>query len=290
MKNIALVGAGGKMGCRITDNLKDSRYEMAYLENGPEGIERLASRGLRPTEPKLALPAADAVILAIPDVAIGQVSQNIVPQMKSGAMLMLLDPAAAYLGQLPQREDLVYFVTHPCHPPLFNEEIGDARKDYFGGVKAKQAIVCALMQGDEAKYAAGEQIAKAMFAPVMRSHRLTVEQMAMLEPTMAETLGSTFAVLYREALDEAVRCGVPAEAARDFMLGHINIQLAIVFGEAGNPFSDACKVAIEYGKRHVIKEGWRDLFKPEKVYEQIDVMLHPEKLGSIGKEPEASRR
>jgi hypothetical protein len=290
MKKIALVGAGGKMGCRIADNLKESSYEMHYLEISESGIERLASRGLEPSEPSLALPETDAVILAIPDVAIGKTAGEIVPMMKAGAMLILLDPASAYLKQLPQRDDLIYFVAHPCHPPLFNDEVGEARKDYFGGVSAKQAIVCALMQGSEADYTAGEQIAKEMYAPVMRAHRITVEQMAMLEPTMAETLGSMFAVLYREALDEAVRNGVPEEAAKDFMLGHIHIQLAIVFGEAGNPFSDACKVAIEYGKRHVIKEGWQQLFKPEKIYEQIDIMLHPEKLGWQGQGSEADRR
>jgi dihydrodipicolinate reductase len=32
MTKVVLVGAGGKMGCRITDNLKDSAYEMSYLE------------------------------------------------------------------------------------------------------------------------------------------------------------------------------------------------------------------------------------------------------------------
>lgn len=275
--NIALIGAGGKMGCRITDNLKDSQYDVAYVEISEKGQQNLAQRGLQPTPTDQALASAEVVIMAVPDVAIEKVSAGIVPSMKSGAMMILLDPAAAYLDKLPKREDITYFISHPCHPPLFNDEEGEARKDFFGGIQAKQAIVCALMQGSEDDYIKGEEIAKNMYAPVMRSHRITLEQMAMLEPTMAETLGSMFAVMYGEALDEAVRNGIPYEAAKDFMLGHINIQLAIVFGEAGNPFSDACKIAIEYGKQHVIKEGWQELFKPEKVYEQIDVMLHPEK-------------
>jgi len=73
---------------------------------------------------------------------------------------------------------------------------------------------------------------------------------------------------------------VPQEAARDFMLGHINIELAIAFGEAGNPFSDACLVAIEYGKKYWLKDGWEALFDPESVREQVKVMLHPEKLNN----------
>jgi D-apionate oxidoisomerase len=268
------------MGCRITDNLVKGTETVYYVEISERGVERLAQRGLQPTHQEEAVKDADVIILAVPDVAIGEVSHGIVPQMKSGAMLMVLDPAAAYLNKLPKREDVAYFVTHPCHPPVFNDEDQEARKDYFGGIKAKQAIVCALMQGPEEYYTKGEEIAKNMYAPVMRSHRITVEQMAMLEPTMAETISSMLVTVLGEALDEAVKRGVPYEAARDFMLGHVNIQLAIVFGEAGNPFSDACKIAIEYGKRYMLKEDWRKLYEPEKVYEQIDVMLHPEKLNT----------
>ena len=67
--NIALVGAGGKMGCRITDNLKDGAYQAYYLETGQAGLERLQSRGVEVSSPETALPLADAVILAVPDVA-----------------------------------------------------------------------------------------------------------------------------------------------------------------------------------------------------------------------------
>ncbi|HZG55517.1 phosphogluconate dehydrogenase C-terminal domain-containing protein, partial [Paenibacillus sp.] len=158
-----------------------------------------------------------------------------------------------------------------------DETTPEAKRDFFGGVAAKQAIVCALMQGPEEHYAVAEAVAQAMYAPILRTHRITVEQMAMLEPTMAETISSMMVTVLGEAMDEAVKRGVPYEAAKDFMLGHINVQLAIVF-EKTNPFSDACLVAIEYGKKAMLKDNWRDLYNPEKVYDQIDVMLHPEKL------------
>lgn len=276
---IALIGAGGKMGCRITDNMVKSDYEMSYVEISKQGITRLHERGLRTTPQDEAVKQADVVILAVPDTRIGQVSSNLVPKMRQGAMLILLDPAAAYLGQLPTRTDVAYFIAHPCHPPVFNDETTiEAKRDYFGGVKAGQAVVCALMQGLEQHYKLGEEIVNRMYAPVLRTHRITVEQMAILEPTMAETIGASVAVFLKSAMDEAVRRGVPHEAARDFMLGHINIELAIAFGEAGNPFSDACLVAMEYGRRHWLKDGWETLFEPASVKEQIDVMLHPEKL------------
>lgn len=282
MTTIALIGAGGKMGCRITDNLKKSKFETMYVEISERGIQNLADRGIKPTAQEDAVPKADVVILAVPDIIIGKVSASIVPQMRSGSMLILLDPAAAYLEQLPKREDITYFLSHPCHPPVFNDEVDpEAKKDFFGGVKAKQSIVCALMQGPDEDYNKGEEIAKTMYGPILRSHRITVEQMAMLEPAMAETVSSALVTILKQALEETVKRGVPYEAAKDFMLGHINVQLGIVLGDAGYNFSDACLVAIEYGKKYLLKEGWQVVFEPEKVYEQIDVMLHPEKLKNI---------
>jgi hypothetical protein len=278
MTTIALIGAGGKMGSRITNNLMKGSNPVYYVEISERGLKNLADRGLSATSQDEAVANADVVVLAIPDVAIGKVSEGIVPAMKPGAILMVLDPAAAYLGKLPKRDDVTYFVTHPCHPPVFNDETTpEAKRDFFGGVAAKQAIVCALMQGPEEHYAVAEEVAQAMYAPILRTHRITVEQMAMLEPTMAETISSMMVTVLGEAMDEAVKRGVPYEAAKDFMLGHINVQLAIVF-EKTNPFSDACLVAIEYGKKAMLKDNWRELYDPAKVYEQIDVMLHPEKL------------
>ena len=46
------------------------------------------------------------VILAVPDALIGEVATDIVPDLKSGAMLICLDPAAPYAGKLPDREDV----------------------------------------------------------------------------------------------------------------------------------------------------------------------------------------
>ncbi|MGV3616573.1 MAG: phosphogluconate dehydrogenase C-terminal domain-containing protein [Fimbriimonas sp.] len=274
MTTIALFGAGGKMGCRLTDNLKrHPEFTTRYVETGETGVARLAERGLIPTEADAALAEADVVILALPDTALGGVSHQVVPKMRSGAMLMTLDPAAAHAGVLAEREDVATFVTHPCHPPLWNDEEGDARRDFFGGVKAKQNIVCALMHGTDADYERGEAVARAMYAPVMRSHRVTVEQMAILEPAMAETVTAMLCTVIKEAMDEAIARGVPPEAARDFMMGHVNIPLAIVFGEAGNPFSDGAKLIIGYGRERILREDWKKVFEPESVKEQVTAIV-----------------
>jgi hypothetical protein len=261
------------MGCRLTDNFIRTDFEVAHVETGKTGQDQLQQRGVSITEAEDALPVADIVILALPDVALGPVSHDVVPKMKSGAILVTLDPAAAHAGVLASREDIALFVTHPCHPPLWNDEEGDARKDFFGGVKAKQNIVCAIERGDEFAYQRAEKVAIAMYAPVIRSHRITIEQMAILEPAMAETVTAMCCSIIREAMDEAIARGVPADAARDFMMGHVNIPLAIVFGEAGNPFSDGAKRIIRYGRHKIISPDWKKVFEPESVREQVNVIV-----------------
>lgn len=257
---VALMGAGGKMGCRIADNIRDlPEYDVSYLEVSDAGRERLAARGVHPSSQDTALSEADVVILALPDKVIGQVSADIVPSLNAGTMLFSLDPAAAHAGVIPIRPDLSYFVAHPCHPPLFNDETEyDARYDWFGGIHAKQHIVCALHHGPEQNYVKGEKLAKDLYAPVMNSYRVTVEQMAILEPALAETFAATLVTAMKEALDETVKLGVPEEAAREFLLGHIRIELAIVFGFAGFPFSDGAKLAITQAYDKIFKPDWKE--------------------------------
>lgn len=279
MKKIALVGAGGKMGRRLAEKLHASSYDSYFIEISESGVQYLQENAMNVNSLESVVDQVDIIILAIPDVAIQKVAANIVPKMKPQAMLMTLDPAAAYMGYLPKRDDVSYFITHPCHTNMFNDEVTpEAKKDYFGGVAAKQSIVCALMQGPEHDFEIGEDIAKLIYAPVLRSHRVTVEQMAILEPGLSETVCAMCAVILKEATDEAARRGVPYAAAQDFVLGHLFIETAIAFGIVNAPFSDACYVAIDYGKKHILQKNWLDVFSPDKIKETVDYMLHPQKM------------
>jgi ketol-acid reductoisomerase len=257
---IALMGAGGKMGCRITDNIKDlPQYQVYYVEVSEQGRANLAQRGVSVTPQAEALANADAVILAVPDALIGRITHSIIEDLKPGTMIIGLDPAAAYAEVMPIREDLTYFVTHPCHPPLYNDEITEeARTDWFGGVKAKHHIVCALHRGPEADYDKGEAIAKDIYKPVMKSFRITVEQMAILEPALAETFTATVITAVKQAYDKAVEMGVPAEAAWEFLSGHARIEFAIIFGISGFPFSDGAKLAIANAYDKIFKPDWME--------------------------------
>ena len=271
MSKIALFGAGGKMGMRLGANLKNSPYSVAPVEVGDAGRKRLKDElGWEPVDADTALSGAEIVVLAVPDTAIGKVSHGIVDKLKSGTMVVILDAAAPYAGHLPKRSDITYFVTHPCHPPICNDETEmKAKLDRFGGVAAKQAIVCCLMQGPESDYRRGEDVAKTIWAPVMRSHRLTVEQLALLEPGLAETVVASLLDVMREAMDEVVRKGVPQEAARDFLLGHMNILGAVIFKEQPGVFSDACNKAIQFGKPVLMRDDWKRVFDADEIAASI---------------------
>jgi D-apionate oxidoisomerase len=272
MLKVSLVGAGGKMGLRLTHNLKNSDYEMSYLEVSPQGIEKLKEKGINISDPDKVIPDADAVIYAVPDVALGKVTETYIPKMKKGALVMTLDPAAALAGKLFNRSDVAYFITHPTHPSIFNwEPVKENMNDHFGGVSAKQSIVCSLMSGSAQDYLKGEELACTFYGPVLRSHRISVEQMGLLEPALVETLASTCIYVIRQGLDEVIKRGVPEEAARDFLLGHLRIQLAVLFNELpGAVFSDAANKALQRGLKEFIKEDWRKVFEPDNVKDQIE--------------------
>ncbi len=271
MSKIALVGAGGKMGCRLTDNfLKCPQYILDYLEISEQGIQHLMARNVVVTNQEEAVPGADVVILAVPDVAIGAVSHDIIPKMKPGALVMTLDPAAPLDGVIAHREDLGYVIAHPCHPSVFNWEPEEKDfRDFYGGISAKQSIVVALMHGTEAHYQLGEKVAQEMYAPIHKTHRITLEQMAILEPAMVETLAQTCMEVVREGFDKIVELGVPEAAARDFVLGHLRIQIAVLFKEVNGTFSDAAYKISKRAKPLLFRDNWQKIFDMDDIKEQV---------------------
>lgn len=277
MTTLAIFGAAGSMGTRACKALaNDPAYHLLYVEQAGLGQQRLRERGLTPTPADEAASRADVVLLTVPDNRIGPVAREIVPLLKPGALVMCLDPAAPQAGQLPLRADISYFVTHPSHPPVFNDETDPAaRRDFFGSGLAKQSIVCALMQGPESAYELGEQIARKLFGPILRSHRMTVEQMALLEPVLSETVAATCLTVIREALDETIRRGVPAEAARDFLLGHLNIELAILFNEIDWKFSAGCQHAIDTARPLLFQPDWKKVFEPAMLQASVASITAP---------------
>lgn len=275
-RTVAVLGAGGKMGFRVTKKLADAGYDLRAVEISDTGRARLSEAGLRAMGEAEGLAGAEVVVLALPDNIIGQVAAAIAPRLTAGTMLLILDAAAPYADALPRdRPDLVYFVGHPCHPPLYNDETDwDARRDYHGGV-AKQAIVCALMQGPESAYDIGAEICQAMWSPIIRTHRVTVEQLAILEPGLSEMVAMPFVDVMVEAIDEcANRYGIPREAAFDFMIGHLNVEIAMWFGLSPKVPSDAALRLMRFAKSIVVKDTWREALSPKKVKEASELIVY----------------
>jgi hypothetical protein len=96
--------------------------------------------------------------------------------------------------------------------------------------------------------------------------------MAILEPALSESVGATFAKALADATQAAADRGVPYEAAKDFILGHLTILLAVAFGEQpGGKLSDGCLLAIEEAEPVIFRDGWMDkIFDPTSVKASVD--------------------
>src|SRR3712207_6128250 len=174
---IAVIGAGGKMGMRVSNNLVKTGHTVFYSENSPAGQERVTAAGRELTDTATAVSKADIVVLAVPDLALGPVTADIVPQMKPGSIVLTLDPAAAYAGLLTTRDDVIQAVAHPCHPSIFLERTSKEEwADTFGGIAAPQDVVAAQETGTPAQRAVAETVVRAMYAPVLEIGRASCRE------------------------------------------------------------------------------------------------------------------
>lgn len=278
-KTVTVIGAAGKMGRRVSDNLVKSDYRVLFSENSPQGQELIRELGRELTDSEEAAEQADVVILAVPDVVLGVVSEQLVPVMKPGAVLLTLDPAAAYAGLLTRRDDVHNAVAHPCHPSVFLERTTkEEYADTFGGIAAPQEVVAsfegASSEGaDPAAQELAEAVIRTMYAPVVDVHWVTVKQLAVLEPTLVETIACMVGALLTEALHETVHTvGVPEAAARAMLLGHTQVALANTL-KGDNPFSDACLIAMDYGRESIVKDDWKKVFEDDELDKVITRML-----------------
>ncbi|RIQ30263.1 phosphogluconate dehydrogenase C-terminal domain-containing protein [Jiangella rhizosphaerae] len=279
---IAVIGAGGKMGMRVSDNLQRTGHTVRYAENSPAGVERVTAAGRRVTPTAEAVDDAHVVVLAVPDLALAAVSAEVVPKLQSGAVLLTLDPAASYAGLLARRDDVVQAVAHPCHPSVFLERrTPEEHADTFGGIAAPQDVVAAIEapDGDDGQArAVAETVIRAMYAPVLDVHWVTVKQLAQLEPTLVETVACMVGALLAEALEEAVTTmGVPEPAARAMLLGHTQVALANTL-RGSNPFSDACLIAMDYGRESIVRDDWKKIFRDDELDRVLARMLHLDRI------------
>jgi S-adenosylhomocysteine hydrolase len=272
---IAVIGAGGKMGMRVSNNLAKSAHDVRYVENSPAGQQRTVEAGREVTELSDAIKDAHVVILAVPDIALQPVTAQVVPQLAAGTVVLTLDPAAAYANLLYPSDDVHYAVAHPCHPSIFLRRTTEEEyADTFGGIAAPQDVLAAYEGGDETKRAQTEAVIRAMYAPVVDVHWITVKQLAQCEPTLVETIACMVGDFLKESLHEAVHTmGIPEPAARSILLGHTQVALANAL-QGDNPFSDACLIAMDYGRSKIVKDDWKVIFQDDELDKNLQAMLH----------------
>ena len=225
---IALVGAGGKMGMRVSDNSAaqlPGRPLYRELPGRPTTNPRCRSQPHRVQQGGPRRRCGDPCRPRHrPRSGLGTAGSR----LPSGTVVLTLDPAAAYANLLYQRGDIEYAVAHPCHPSVFLQRKTEAElNDTFGGVAAPQDVVAALESGNADKRAVAETVIRLMYAPVVDVHRVTVKQLAYLEPTLVEVVACMVGDLLNDALQQTIHtAGVPEPAARAMLMGHIQVALA----------------------------------------------------------------
>jgi hypothetical protein len=278
---VSVIGAGGKMGTRTSNNLKNAEQEIELwlCETSQKGIESVEARGLSVSLAEDVVPKSDIVVLAVPDTLIQKVSEDIVKMMAPGSALIILDPAAAVAHELTLRDDCTFAIAHPCHPSYFlDQDTYEARHDYFGGMGAKQDIVVGMIQGTDKRFSQCRRVSELMFSPVETSFVMGIRDIAFLEPTLVELLGATCLHAMAETVDMAEKRGIDRNAAISFLTGHVYNLTANFLGLLGKtPVSDACMVAIDLGNRLVLREDWRRIWDDEVLDKVIMTMLHPDK-------------
>ena len=278
--SVSVIGAGGKMGTRTSNNLAkaNDEIELYFVENGANGIKSIEERGFFTTPMEEAVKKSDVVVLAVPDTVIKVASKSVVDAMNPGTGLIILDPAAAVAKELSLRDDCTFAIAHPCHPSYFlDQDSYEARHDYFGGLGGKQDIVMAKIQGDDEVFKKCRRISELMYSPVVNSYVMGIRDIAFLEPTLVELLGATCLYAMAETVDEAEKRGIKRDAAISFLAGHIYNLSANFLGFLGKtPVSDACQVAIGLGNKMVLRDDWKRIWDDEVLDNVIATMLHPE--------------
>ena len=174
----------------------------------------------------------------------------------------------------PKRADITYFRRASVPPLLFVPETAPASAD-TGLVRREgtlpASIVCApCTWGPEEHYTHRQRtLAADMFAPILRRHRATIEQMAVLEPAVVE---STFATLHhRDARGHGDRRGHggPGAGGAGFLSRTYSNGTGDHLWFAGFPLSDGAMKAIEQNRPRIFRETWRDVITIPAVRQSV---------------------
>src|SRR5699024_4099809 len=154
---------------------------------------------------------------------------------------------------------------HPAHPSVFLERTSKEEwADTFGGIAAPQEVVAAYERDDEQSKDMTAQVIRAIYAPVIDVHWVTVKQLAQLEPTLVETTGCMIGQFLNDSMDHAIDdVGIPETAVKALFYGHILISLTNALRES-NQFCEAGLRAMDYGRQNIIQPVWTNVWDDEE--------------------------
>jgi hypothetical protein len=93
--------------------------------------------------------------------------------------------------------------------------------------------------------------------------------MALLEPALTETLTNGCIAVIREGLERVVEAGVPEEAARTFLMGHLQIGIALIFEQFDWRLSEGAQLALARSREQIFRDDWHRIFEPEAVLDSL---------------------
>lgn len=101
----------------------------------------------------------------------------------------------------------------------------------------------------------------------------SVHDLAVLEPTLNETVGCMIGQFLKDVMDATVKhTDMDLETVQAMFFGHIYIALTNAL-RGSNPFSDACLLAMDYGREAIIKPDWERIFNDDDLDVVIAKML-----------------
>lgn len=62
-----------------------------------------------------------------------------------------------------------------------------------------------------------------------------------------------------------VAAGVPADAAYQFLMGHLQIGIALIFEQFDWRMSEGAQLALDASREQLFKDDWHKVFEPESV-------------------------
>src|SRR3712207_3170556 len=91
MRKLALIGAGGKMGLRISKNLLGKPYAVSHVEVSAAGQEALRRElDVACTSVENALKDTEIIVLAVPDRLIGKILEDMLEQIPTRSLVVML--------------------------------------------------------------------------------------------------------------------------------------------------------------------------------------------------------